>query len=56
VVGLVWTELTTPHPVIQPVYGIDARNGIFDAETDRRRVSRMDEHDVPDVFAGATPI
>jgi hypothetical protein len=28
VVGLVWTELTTPHPVIEPVSDIDSRNGI----------------------------
>jgi len=27
------TKLPTPHPVIEPVSGTRARNGIFDAET-----------------------
>ena len=29
VVGLEWTELPTPHPVIEPVSDSRVRNGIF---------------------------
>jgi hypothetical protein len=28
-VGLEWTELPTPHPVVEPVSDIRVRNGIF---------------------------
>jgi hypothetical protein len=35
-VGLVWTELPTPHPVIEPVSDIESGTEIFDAETGGR--------------------
>jgi hypothetical protein len=36
VVGLVWTKLPTPHPVVEPVSDIESGTEIFDAETGGR--------------------
>lgn len=35
-VGLIWTELPTPHPVIEPVSDIAPGTEFFDAETGAR--------------------
>ena len=36
VVGLVWTELPTPHSVIEPVSDNESGTEFFDAETGAR--------------------
>jgi hypothetical protein len=47
-VGLVWTELPTPHPVTEPVSDPGARNGIFRCRDGRVKPGIMARGDRPE--------